>query len=51
MANPATLIVPQMPSRRCEKTPNHVKLIDLYKECKKEFYYQFLFLLLSFSAA
>lgn len=45
MATPVTIIVPQMPSRRFEKTQKPTKLIGLYKECMKEFYFQFNFLI------
>lgn len=44
MATPVTITVPQLPSRRFEKTQKPTKLIDLCKECTKEFYFQFQFL-------
>lgn len=44
MVTAVTTIVPQMPSRRFEKTQKPTNLTNLYKKCTKEFYFQFQFL-------
>lgn len=44
MATPVIIIIPQVPSRRFEKTQKPTYCINLNKECIKEFYFQFQFL-------